>query len=61
MAEWLAAQTRRPPVQLLPGHSHGVGAHEQSVVPSPAELDRAVAILCDAGLNTILSPEEPDP
>jgi len=61
---WVAAQPRVPPVQVLPGHSHGAAKHEardpdERIVPSPDDLDRAVRVLTGRGLHVTVAPQEP--
>jgi pyruvate formate lyase activating enzyme len=59
IAEWVAALSRVPPVQILPGHTPGTACPDMDLAPSPADIDAAVRILSDAGIQVTVSPEEP--
>jgi pyruvate formate lyase activating enzyme len=54
MAEWLAARRRRVPVEILPGHRHGVadeGLRSGRVAPSPEEVELARAVFEGTGFE----------
>jgi pyruvate formate lyase activating enzyme len=54
MAEWLAARARKVPVEVLPGHAHGVNTSRspgKRLVPSEEEVEAALTVFGSAGLE----------